>query len=424
MNKKKTATVTAVVAIILALGGYAVYGFLQTQKYQRELQYSYTRSLNDLRDSVGNISTTLDKAQYANTATEQNGLAAKLMSESSMAKAALSVLPLTDRSLDNVTRFITQVGDFSMSLSKKISEGQKISSTDSKSMQNLVKYSQTLEKDLVSVDPSFSENGLSESLKQTAQDFTNFPSMIYDGPFSDSVGREKPKLTAGKSTVPQGNAQNDAAEFLGIPQSKLTHTQDTAGNLPTYNFTASNGDVRISVTKAGDYISTMSNTRSIGAKKLDYKAASQKARDFLKSRGIENMKESYYAINDGICLINYAYLEGDIICYPDLVKVGVALDNGEIVRFQSTGYIMNHQSRKLTLKLTEAQAAKSVSSTLKIKQSRPALIPTPGLSEVLCYEFLCTGKNNENVLVYINAENGYEEDILIMLSTDNGILTK
>lgn len=96
MNHKKAITAAVAAAVILALGGTAVFSYLQTQKYRRELEYSYARSLNDLRDSVDSISTTLDKAQYANTATEQNGLAAKLMSESSMAKAAISTLPLTD----------------------------------------------------------------------------------------------------------------------------------------------------------------------------------------------------------------------------------------------------------------------------------------------------------------------------------------
>ena len=40
MNKKRVAAVTAAAVVILALGGTSVYGFLQTQKYQRNLQYN------------------------------------------------------------------------------------------------------------------------------------------------------------------------------------------------------------------------------------------------------------------------------------------------------------------------------------------------------------------------------------------------
>ncbi len=116
----------------------------------------------------------------------------------------------------------------------------------------------------------------------------------------------------------------------------------------------------------------------MGDAKLGYPDASKKARAFLNARGIQNMKESYYMITDGVCLINYAYVQDGIVCYPDLVKVGIALDNGEIVRFESTGYLMNHHARTLTAKLTAQQAQKSVSPNLTVKQCRAALIPTSG----------------------------------------------
>ena len=136
------------------------------------------------------------------------------------------------------------------------------------------------------------------------------------------------------------------------------------------------------------------------------------------------MKESYYIISDGICTINFAYYKNDIIFYPDLIKVSVALDDGEIVRFNATGYIMNHYERNVTAKISADAAQLSVSPKLKVKKRELALIPTPGLSEVLCYEFLCDGSSNDRVLVYINATTGYEEQILILQSTDNGVLTQ
>lgn len=424
MTRNRAFTAAFVAVVTLALGGAAVYNYQQTQQYRLDLQYGYARSLNDLRDCVDNIDTTLTKAQYANTATEQNGLAAKLMRESSMAKAAVSVLPLSGNSLDNVTKYITQVGDFSMSISRKIAEGYKISDGEVKSMQSLQKYSAKLHDDLENLQPNFESTDFSDSFKQTSQDFTDFPSLIYDGPFSDHINQRKPKLLEGVKPVLQGNAQTAAADFLGVDQNTLTHAQDSAGNLPAYNFTANSGSLSVSVTKAGGIVAYMADTRSISARTLDYEGAAKKAEAFLSSRGYKNMKESYYAINDGLCLINFAYTQNGVICYPDLVKVGVALDNGSIVRFEAVGYIMNHTQRKLTTKLTEAQAQKSVSPNLKVKQARPALIPTAGLNEVMCYEFTCTGKSNDNVLVYVNANNGFEENILILTSGDGGTLAK
>ncbi len=399
-------------------------GYTSANKYRTQLNYNYTRAINDLNGCVENIETTLNKAVYANTATQQNGLAAKLMRETSIAKASVAVLPTTGNSLDKVSKFITQAGDFAMSLSAKVSAKQKITDKEYQTMQELEKYAKTLRGSLLGIQPNLETPQFTAALEKTASDFTDFPTLIYDGPFSDHINQMKPKLIQGKKEILQGNAQNTAAEFLSITQDKLAHTQDTAGNLPTYNFTGNSGAVRISVTKTGGYISNMTNSREVNAENLTYEDAAKKAREFLKSRDIVNMKESYYVINDGICTINYAYMQGDIVCYPDLIKVLVALDNGEIVGFDSVGYIMNHTDRNLSPKLTADQAQKNVSSHLKVQKRGLALIPTPGLNEVLCYEFSCTGQDSDRVLVYINANTGFEEQILILQSTDNGVLTK
>lgn len=425
MTKQKALTFSCVVLLVVALGGAAVYSAMQAANYKRTIEYGYQRALNDLDDHVGNIETALDKAPYANTITEQNSLASKLMRESGMAKSSLATLPVGDSSLDNVSKFISQVGDFSMAIAGHVSAGEKITSDEYKTMQNLESYSQKLTADMKDLDVDFSgAQTFRDAMKDTAKDFSNFPSLIYDGPFSDNVMNQKPKLIEGKDIIPQGNAQNLAAQFLGTTQNRLTHTQDTAGNLPTYNFTANNGTVRVCVTKAGGLISCLTNSRSTGDAKLNYDDALKKAQAFLSEKGISNMKESYYAVTDNVCLINFAYSQNGILCYPDLVKVGVALDNGEIVRYESEGYLMNHHSRTLAAKLTAQQAQKSVSPNLKVQQCRMALIPTTSKSEKLTYEFLCNGTHNDKILVYINAETGLEEDILVLQQSDNGVLTK
>ena len=51
-----------------------------------------------------------------------------------------------------------------------------------------------------------------------------------------------------------------------------------------------------------------------------------------------------------------------------------------------------------------------------------AFVPSEGLSEVYCHEFLCRGKNGERVLVYIDAQTGMEEQILVLLEDETGVL--
>ena len=113
-----------------------------------------------------------------------------------------------------------------------------------------------------------------------------------------------------------------------------------------------------------------------------------------------------------------------VLIYPDLLKVKVALDNGEIVGFDAYQYLMSHRKRDIPKpKLTEEEARKKVSPRIKVERVKLAIIPMPGNKEQLCYEF--KGKyNNFDYFVYINAEDGSEENILRIIKDENGTLTQ
>ena len=135
------------------------------------------------------------------------------------------------------------------------------------------------------------------------------------------------------------------------------------------------------------------------------------------------MKETYYLKQEGMLTINYAYEQDGVIMYPDLIKVKVALDDGRILGIETTGYLNNHTVRDISkIKISKDEAKKTLNKELNIMSEGLAVIPTEWESEVLCYEF--KGKiENQEFLVYINAENGKEEDILIITNTPNRTLT-
>lgn len=413
---------TFIAAAFLVLAGTTISGYVEAARLRRDLQYTYDRALGDLNDCVSSMQVTLEKSLYANTPTQQNGLAARVMREASLAKGALAVLPVSDGSLFEASRFITQAGDFAMSLSARISAGGTITEEEYASLRQLSEYASRLQESLRNADPDFS-SGSSDNFKDTSDEFADYPTLIYDGPFSDHIAQRQPVFLEGEEELPQGNAQKCAADFLGVPQDELSHDGDTAGNLATYNF--SRGTQRITVSRLGGHVVSLIDAREAGEQTLDEEQAKAAAAAFLESRGMTNMKESYYVVSDGVCTINYAYEQDGVICYPDLVKVSVALDNGGVVEYNASGFLMNHTDRDLSqVALTADEARESVSPYLTPDEGRLALIPTAGLNEVLTYEFHCEGQNGEQVLVYINAETGYEEQILILLQTDNGVLTR
>jgi germination protein YpeB len=245
--------------------------------------------------------------------------------------------------------------------------------------------------------------------------------MIYDGPFSDSILKRTPALTKGKPDVSQGNAKATAAAFLGLKPSQLTDTGGTAGNLPTYNF--SSGTVSIYVSKAGGYIVRMLSSRTIGGMKLDKNGAIKSAEKYLSQRGIKSMTQTYFLSNNGISTINFAYDQNGVTCYPDLIKVGVAMDTGDVISFDATGYIMNHTARSLpAANVSEKTVRAMLNPHLKVNKESLAIIPTDGGGEVLCYEYKCTGDNNQSVIDYFSTQTGVEQQVLILIDTPGGTL--
>ena len=85
-RRRKIQIGSVAAALVLLLTGTAIGGWWTANRYRTDLEYSYRRSLSDLGDYVSSLETTLTKAVYANTSTQQNGVAARLMRDSSGAR--------------------------------------------------------------------------------------------------------------------------------------------------------------------------------------------------------------------------------------------------------------------------------------------------------------------------------------------------
>ena len=122
--------------------------------------------------------------------------------------------------------------------------------------------------------------------------------------------------------------------------------------------------------------------------------------------------------------MNYADKQGNVIIYSDLIKVKIALDNGEIIGIETTGYLNCHYEREIPTNLiTAEEASKNISQNVQMEVKGLAMIPTEFNTEVLCYEI--KGKVNEiEFLTYVNAQTGKEQDTLILMNTENGVLTE
>ena len=446
-KNKKIIIYIVMIALLIAVGVLGYFLYKRNNEVKLASENLYNRNFYELVNYVQNVETYLAKSTISTSNTHGAETLTYLWREANLAQTYLASLPVESQELENTEKFLNQVSDYSYSLSRKNIKGEALSEDDLNNLEELHTYSTEL-KNVLNQLASDLENGTitwadltvngEEEFAQAVssnldvfssleENFHEYSGLIYDGAYSEHLTSNTPKGLTGDD-ISEEEAQNKAKEFFGEENVQEVTNLGLSENssLECYNFsvkTNKEDNISIAISKKGGYIVYTNCNRDIGEQTLNYEEASQKAIDFLNREGFSNMKETYYLNNNGIVTINYAYLQENVVMYPDLIKVKVALDNGEILGIETSGYLNNHTERDIaTNLLLVEEAKKNLNPDLNIQSENLAIIPTEYQTEILCYEFKGKVEDTE-FLVYINAETGEEEDILIIYNTPNGTLT-
>ena len=437
---------TVFVAIIAVLGYMLVKNNKETKTASEN---TYNMAFYEVVDYVQNVETYLAKSLISSTPEHGAETLTNVWREANLAQSYLARLPIESQELENTEKFLNQVSDYSYSLSRKNIYNESLSDEDFNNLKELHTYSQELENTLNQLSDDLNtgrfswgeltkkgtvafaqqvDNISKESFSNLEENFHEYSGLIYDGAFSEHLTNAEPKGLTGDN-IDEDQAKEIAENFIGVENIKETSNLGYFENATISNYGFSikkNNDetVNISISKKGGHVISMNANRDVNTESITQEQADEKGKQYLESKGFSNMKETYYLKQDGIVTINYAYNQDNVVMYPDLIKVKVALDNGEILGLESTGYLNNHQKRDISnVKITKEEAKKNLNKNLEITSEGMAVIPTEWKTEILCYEF--KGKVDEReFLVYINAENGKEEDILVITNTPNGTLTE
>lgn len=432
-------------AALLVAAGFAVSGYSLACEYRMELENGYRRALTDLSSNVSSMDTLLQKSKYASTPLMLGAIASEIWRDAGAAKANLGMLPVTEASLDNVNKFLSQVGEYALYVSERVASGEKMTSEEAAALASLSELAgkvngglnelvaSVADKSVMLTEVSHKTNGflaginndglaISGGFADVENGFDNYPTLIYDGPYSDySVGKESEMLKR-EAAVTLYRAMELAALAMGVDVSAVTASGENTGRLPAYYFYC--GEKSAEITKAGGHLLTMTDGAEPGEERLSVEQATAAASSFLKKFGYDDMASTYYVVEYGVCTVNFAYESGGVICYPDLIKVGVSMADGSVVTLDARGYITNHTRRDLQKPRSTADQAKAkLREGLSVQKARLAVIPTDGADEKYCWELHCKTSDGTEVLEYFNADSLLEEDILILLHEDNGVLT-
>ena len=406
------------------------------------IKNNYIRAVEELSTAADNIRNTLQKELYAGTADMHSKLSQQLWRDSSAAKAALSQLPTQTKQLENTYKFLSQVGNYSLSLGEKLRENKQLSSEEYDKLSQLYEFSKQLCDDMWQLEADVSsgkaelanagnapssENeppAVTEGFEDFEEGFDSYPTLVYDGPFSDHILEKVPLMTKSAPEISREKALMRAASALGVSEDVLSEMIEEGGKMPSFIFSDKDGSAACAVTKRGGYVSYFLKNREVLTESIGKDQALEKAQMCLENLGIGNMEVTYYENINHILTVNFAYNDGGVCCYTDLIKVSVAMDSGEVIGLDARGYLVNHCQRDLTRERKSIlDIQKQVSPKLKVLSRGVAVIPSDAQEEKLCYEFKCEAENGTHVLVYFNAVTGKEEQILILYESESGTLT-
>jgi len=439
MWKRKWVRITLISlagALILGLSAYSIVLHDQNARLKNQISAVYQRSFEELMNDMNSLQTKLYKLEAATGLNQYSMLLTDVWRQTGDTAGSLSMLPVSYAGTSTLTQFINRTGDFCRSLLRKLSLGQSITQEEYDQIRKLAASCGEVMESLKELyGKGYPHDGFSEDVfipesdENGTLDFSNqdFPRLQYDGPFSESTENKKPEGLSDNQASQQQAAQI-AAQFLGVDAGTLAAEGECNGRIPCWEFSGSQDgrEFLISVTKQGGQILwyRKNNGGGISAIPTDqrYRELAQAAQKYLADKGYGESAPSYAQFYNGMAIINLAPVENGVVLYPDLIKVWIDISSGETVGLDANNYLMSHKPRDLKEPELDAAAAREkVTPSLMVSGTRLALIPLETGEEKLCWEF--TGKiEDRDYIIYINAETGLEEDILMIQHTNDGEL--
>ncbi|MEG1500474.1 MAG: germination protein YpeB [Clostridiales bacterium] len=470
-NMQILAMLMSVAFVVALVWGYWQYN--QKQSMAASLENEYQRSFYSLLESTDNLSLLSSKALVSAAPGQSSSLLWQIQSESKNALAYLSSLPLDQQALSRTAAYFNQVADYSNSLVKSLSRGEKISqqqyqqlSEIRKQMDDMRRFLGEAEKAVgqgqlvftqrtaalknggkaVAVNAgSGSQGGVNDYFISLNSKLQSVPMMEYKGVYAGSKQQIKASGLSQKADTTNQEAGKIAADFASkiALDAKYQLNQEkqlsSGGILPAYvfEFAPDNQDLEnadkaknvqdnilISVSKAGGKIVSVYNSRLPQTKQLTTAKALARGDEVVRAAGFKDMKAVSRHVEGNCLLINYNPVKDDIVYYPDLVQVSVALDNGDIISFQAKEYWLNNKERTLAdPQILAEDAQKSLHQSFAVEKNQLALIGDGAGGEVLAHEF--SGSiGDDNYLVYINGDEGDEENILRRFGDGDDFFTR
>jgi len=420
---------TGALVIVLFFG---VRSEKRNQTYARLMNETYEGALLSAMMQMEEMRLNIDKALVSRDYGENAVLLSRIGSDAAAVHSQLSTLPLSHVAMAEAVKLCNQLSDYAVVLLKRV--GSQLLSEDAALLEQIATTCGALQQALQTAHGQMTQRKLRfEQLQQYMQDADalsrplegvsdniDYPTLLYDGPFSDAVSENVPRgLKNGQVSAEE--ACSIARTYVGDASAQVELTQESGGTIPAWGVKVTRNDceLQLAVTKQGGDILWMFPEHAGFSMHYGLEECTQAAQRFLLSRGYGDMQLTFWQIYGGMATLSYASVQDGVILYPDLVKVQVRMDTLEVVGIEARHYLTSHVRRaNLRAGVSMEEAQKALSERLEDVTGRLCVIPQGGY-EYLCWEF--TGTYHDNTyFVYIDAHTGQQRDIQRLVQTSIG----
>ncbi|MBE5757769.1 MAG: hypothetical protein E7345_02425 [Clostridiales bacterium] len=425
---------TAVSALFIIFLCLFLSYFNTCKTYRNQLENLYEKNYYETVSAINSLEVNMSKLVATTDLKSQSELLRDISENCTTCSNNIGLLPLSYNKVTEINSLINTISGFIESLSLANLDGDEIGEEDFNQLNSVHSRVQEVQYDLNlylnklkadynildDVDFNNSEQNLfSGGLVGSESNLTKIPTLIYDGPFSDSVinkeikGLENVEYTVGMAEEKLHSIFSGfAIEYLG----------DSEGKFSTYNFDVKGDvDLYVSVTKLGGFLLNITAFGSGDEIKLSTEDGVALAEAFASDCGLKNMYSVWYQQTGNILYVNLAPIVNKVIYYPDLIKVKVDLSYGLVVGWEGVNYATNHVDRSFVSSVGILEAQEKISPILTVTERNFTIIPDKYVGELSAYEFICTWKNY-TYYIYIDSVTGEEANILRVVNTTNGDL--
>ncbi|MCP8616719.1 germination protein YpeB [Salirhabdus salicampi] len=426
--------------------GVAVWGYQEHQEKNAILiqaENNYQRAFHDLTYHIDLIHDEIGTVLAMNSASSLSPQLAEIWRLTSEAHSEVGQLPLALLPFNKTEEFLSNIGEFSYRTAVRGLDDDPLTDEEVKMLESLYQQSGEIRRELRQVQHIvLKENlrwmdvqiALATKDKQADNTIIDGFQTVEKSVEEYSEGSMQTELTGilnkkeeGKieikgKKVNEDDVRSIVKDVFDLEQNtnvKITSTGDGADiKMFSASFDENGKHGYLDITETGGYIISMIQNRDLKEQSLSLHDGMNKASSFLKKQGYDNMEAFNSVQFNNVGVYSFVYTQDGVKIYPDSVQVKVALDNGDIIGISAREYIVNHHDRDLDEpKLTKEEAMAKVNPNVEIQEDGMAVIVNDLGDEVLCYEFFGT-LGDETYRIYINAQDGFEEQVEKMKQTE------